>query len=145
MSLKKGLNLTNYYSINFDIPKRNKKLMKFIIIHYTGMKDEIKAIKRLCNYKSKVSAHYFIKNSGEVINLVPDLYQAWHAGKSNWKRVKSINKYSIGDDIPSKMPILENSHNLLLKKIKIPVKASEDEINANIRARSARLRVAEII
>ena len=34
---------------------------------------------------------------------------------------------------------------LLLKKIKIPVKASEDEINANVRARSARLRVAEII
>ena len=33
----------------------------------------------------------------------------------------------------------------LLRKIKIPVKASEDEINANIRARSARLRVAEII
>ena len=58
---------------------------------------------------------------------------------------KFINKYSIGDDIPSKMPILENSHNLLLKKIKIPVKASEDEINANVRARSARLRVAEII
>ena len=58
---------------------------------------------------------------------------------------KFINKYSIGDDIPSKMPILNNSHNFLLKKIKIPVKASEDEINANIRARSARLRVAEII
>ena len=58
---------------------------------------------------------------------------------------KFINKYSIGDDIPSKMPILENSHNLLLKKIKIPVKASQDEINANVRARSARLRVAEII
>mgnify|MGYP003310961587 FL=1 len=58
---------------------------------------------------------------------------------------KFINKYSIGDDVPSKMPILNNSHNLLLKKIKIPVKASEDEINANIRARSARLRVAEII
>ena len=58
---------------------------------------------------------------------------------------KFINKYSIGDDVPSKMPILNNSRNLLLKKIKIPVKASEDEINANIRARSARLRVAEII
>ena len=30
--------------------------------------------------KSKVSSHYFIKNNGEILNLVPDLYKAWHAG-----------------------------------------------------------------
>ena len=46
------------------------------------MKNEIRAIKRLCDSKSKVSSHYFIKNNGEVLNLVPDLYVAWHAGKS---------------------------------------------------------------
>ena len=32
-------------------------------------------------------------------NLVPDLYTAWHAGKSGWKKYKSINKYSIGIEI----------------------------------------------
>ena len=99
MSLKLGLNLTRYYSINFDLPKRDKKKIIFIIIHYTGMKKESEAIHKLCNSKSKVSSHYFIKNNGKVINLVPDLYTAWHAGRSYWKKFKSLNKYSIGIEI----------------------------------------------
>ena len=99
MSLKIGTNLTNFFSINFDTPKRTKKSIKFIIIHYTGMKSENKAIKRLCDSQSKVSAHYFIKNNGNVLNLVPDLYIAWHAGKSSWKKMKSLNRYSIGIEI----------------------------------------------
>ena len=28
--------------------------------------------------------------------MVPDLYVAWHAGKSSWKNLKSLNRYSIG-------------------------------------------------
>ena len=99
MSLKIGLNLTEYYSINFDLPKRNKKLIKFIIIHYTGMRNENKAIQRLSDSNSKVSSHYFIKNSGDVLNLVPDLFTAWHAGNSYWKQYKSLNRYSIGIEI----------------------------------------------
>ena len=99
MSSKIGLNLTISYSLNFDLPKRRKSLIKFIIIHYTGMKKESEAIKRLCDSKSKVSSHYFIKNNGEMLNLVPDLYKAWHAGESQWKNFKSLNKYSIGIEI----------------------------------------------
>ena len=99
MSLKIGINLTRYYSINFDTPKRDKNLIKFIIIHYTGMRRESESIKKLCNIKSKVSAHYFIKKNGEVLNLVPDLYTAWHAGKSRWKKFRSLNKYSIGIEV----------------------------------------------
>ena len=63
------------------------------------MKKESSALKRLCNENSKVSAHYFIKKNGDLINLVPDLYEAWHAGKSTWKEIKSLNKYSIGIEI----------------------------------------------
>ena len=74
MSSKLALNLTKYYSINFDLKKREKKKIKFIIIHYTGMKKEKDAIKRLCDYKSKVSCHYFIKGNGNMLNLVPELY-----------------------------------------------------------------------
>ena len=72
MSLKLGLNLTRYYSINFDLPKRNKKKIVYIVLHYTGMKKENQAIKRLCDSKSKVSSHYFIKNNGKVLNLITD-------------------------------------------------------------------------
>ncbi len=94
-----GLNLSKNYSINFNIPKRQKKIIKFIIIHYTGMKNEQSAIKRLTQSSSKVSSHYFIKNSGEIINMVPDLYVAWHAGESSWKKYSSLNKHSIGIEI----------------------------------------------
>ena len=31
--------------------------------------------------------------------LVPELYEAWHAGVSNWKNYKSLNKSSIGIEI----------------------------------------------
>ena len=93
------LKIASNYSPNFSFPKRAKKEIKYIIIHYTGMKREKDAINRLTNYKSKVSSHYFIRNNGEVITLVPDLYVAWHAGISSWKNFKSINKYSIGIEI----------------------------------------------
>ena len=87
------------YSPNFDIKKRNKKDIKFIVFHYTGMKKEIDAINRLTDQKSKVSCHYFVKNNGEILQLVPDLYISWHAGVSCWDNYKSINKHSIGIEI----------------------------------------------
>ncbi len=99
MSSKIGLNLTRYYSPNFNLKKRGRNFIKFIIIHYTGMKNQNSAIEKLCNIKSKVSCHYFIKNKGEVLNMVPDQYIAWHAGQSSWKNLKFLNKYSIGVEI----------------------------------------------
>ncbi len=121
MSLKIGVNLSSYYSINFDLPKRSKHSIKFIIIHYTGMKKETDAIKKLCDYKSKVSSHYFIKNNGDVLNLVPDLYIAWHAGISSWKNYRSLNKHSIGIEINN--PGHENKYKKFsLKQIRSLVK-----------------------
>ena len=93
------LKITRNYSPNFSTPKRLKKNIKYIIIHYTGMKNESSALNRLTDHKSKVSAHYFIKKNGKILNLVPDLYEAWHAGKSNWKKIQSLNNYSIGIEI----------------------------------------------
>ena len=81
------------------IKKRKLKQIKFIIFHYTGMKNEKDAIKRLTDFKSNVSSHYFIKYNGEIITLVPELYKSWHAGISSWQKYKSINKYSIGIEI----------------------------------------------
>ena len=93
------MNLTLNYSPNFQTPKRNAKQIKYIIFHYTGMISESEAIKRLTNIKSKVSCHYLIKKNGEIIVIVPDLYSAWHAGKSRWKNNDSLNKNSIGIEI----------------------------------------------
>jgi len=91
--------ISQNYSPNFNSIKRTPKNIKFIIIHYTGMRKELSAINRLCNIKSKVSAHYFVKKNGSILNLVPPLYEAWHAGRSNWKNYKFLNRYSIGIEI----------------------------------------------
>ena len=91
--------LTTNYSPNFTPFRRNSKNIKFIILHYTGMSSEILAIKRLTDVKSKVSCHFFIKNNGKIILMVPEKYIAWHAGISKWKNYNSLNKNSIGIEI----------------------------------------------
>ena len=95
MALKTILN----YSPNFNPKKRIAKQIKFIIFHYTGMKKELDAINRLTDIQSEVSCHYLIKNNGEIIQLVPNLYIAWHAGNSSWKNYNFLNKNSIGIEI----------------------------------------------
>jgi len=87
------------YSPNFNHNKRNSGQIKFLIFHYTGMRKEIDAINRLTNIQSEVSSHYLIKKNGDIVVMVPDLYIAWHAGKSSWKSFKSLNKNSIGIEI----------------------------------------------
>tara|TARA_Y100001958_G_C21177333_1_gene507872 strand:- start:117 stop:857 length:741 start_codon:yes stop_codon:yes gene_type:complete len=135
MYQKIGIKMATNYSPNFNLTKRVKNRIKFIIIHYTGMKNESAAIKRLQDPKSKVSSHYLIKSNGEIINLVPDLYEAWHAGVSSWKHFKFLNKNSIGIEITnpghqhgyksfSKKQIfsLKKLLNILVKKYKIKKK-----------------------
>ena len=92
-------NLRKIYSPNFEIQKRKKREISSIILHYTGMKNEKAALNKLTNFDSRVSCHYFITYSGEIINLVPDLYISWHAGKSKWRKIKSLNNNSIGIEI----------------------------------------------
>ena len=93
------MNTTKNYSPNFDTKKRKKNEIKFIVFHYTGMKKETDAIKKLTSQGTKVSSHYLIKKNGEILTLVPDLYISWHAGVSFWKNFKSLNKHSLGIEI----------------------------------------------
>jgi N-acetylmuramoyl-L-alanine amidase len=95
MSIKTTLD----YSPNFNSKKRKINQIKFIIFHYTGMKKESEAINKLKNIQSQVSCHYFIKNNGKIITMVPNSYIAWHAGISSWKNFKFLNKNSIGVEI----------------------------------------------
>jgi N-acetylmuramoyl-L-alanine amidase len=87
------------YSPNFNSIKRKSNQIKFLILHYTGMRKESDAINRLTKIQSEVSSHYLIKKNGVIVVMVPDLYVAWHAGKSSWKSFKSLNKNSIGIEI----------------------------------------------
>ena len=105
-----NINITLNYSPNFNPKKRKVRQIKFIIFHYTGMKTDTESLNRLTNIKSEVSCHYLIKNNGEIVMMVPDLYVAWHAGKSHWKNFKSLNKNSIGIEISNP------GHNFRYKK-----------------------------
>ena len=106
--------MTLNYSPNFDLSKRSKKNIKYIIFHYTGIKNDKLAIEKLTNFNSKVSCHYYIDKKGIISQLVPDLYIAWHAGKSFWKDDKFLNNYSIGIEISN--PGHEHGYKAFTKK-----------------------------
>ena len=78
------------------------------------MKNESNALKKLTDIQSEVSSHYLIKNNGEIVKMVPDLYIAWHAGESSWKNYKSLNQNSIGIEITN--PGHEHGYKKFTKK-----------------------------
>ena len=122
--LKIPIKIAFNYSPNFTTYKRNKRNIKYLIFHYTGMSSETKAINRLTDDRSKVSCHYFIKRNGSVILMVPDIYEAWHAGKSNWKKDNLLNSKSIGIEISNKGHQF-GYQNFTKKQIKSLVKLSK--------------------
>ena len=87
-------------SKNFD--KLKDRRIKYVIIHYTGMKDQKSAIKRLQSKVAKVSCHYLISRGGKVYQMVQDQDVAWHAGKSKWGKDINLNSKSIGIELLNK-------------------------------------------
>ncbi len=79
----------------------NRKLVKikFVIIHYTALKDTKAAIGYMCNANNKVSSHYLISKNGNIFNLVDEKKRAWHAGISYWNNSTDINSSSIGIEL----------------------------------------------
>lgn len=47
----------------------------------------------------KVSAHFFIRRDGELIQFVPCGQRAWHAGASCWVGRERCNDFSIGVEL----------------------------------------------
>ena len=47
----------------------------------------------------RVSAHFFIRRDGELIQFVPCSHRAWHAGVSNWRGREGCNDFSIGVEL----------------------------------------------
>ena len=44
----------------------------------------------------RVSAHFFVRRNGKIIQFVSCRKRAWHAGNSCWKEKKCCNDFSIG-------------------------------------------------
>jgi AmpD protein len=47
----------------------------------------------------KVSAHFFIRRDGRIVQFVPCTKRAWHAGASSWQGRERCNDFSIGIEL----------------------------------------------
>ncbi len=70
-----------------------------IVLHYTGMQFSHEALDRLRDVKARVSSHYMVMDNGSIVQLVPEVKRAWHAGLSSWNGDTDINSRSIGIEI----------------------------------------------
>lgn len=50
-------------------------------------------------HKLRVSAHFFIRRDGEVLQFVAANRRAWHAGVSSWAGRERCNDFSIGIEL----------------------------------------------
>lgn len=80
-------------------PDSGEAVIDMLVIHYTGMASDAKALDWMCDPASQVSAHYFIDEAGAVCRLVPEDRRAWHAGASAWRGATDINSRSIGIEL----------------------------------------------
>lgn len=72
---------------------------EILLLHYTGMLTGEAALERLCDREAKVSSHYLVFESGEVVQMVPEALRAHHAGESWWQGADDVNSRSIGIEI----------------------------------------------
>lgn len=47
----------------------------------------------------KVSSHFYVRRDGQVIQFVPCLKRAWHAGMSRWQDRERCNDFSVGIEL----------------------------------------------
>ena len=73
--------------------------LDMLVLHYTGMETGEDAIARLRDREASVSAHYVIRETGEILQLVDEDKRAWHAGVSSWQGDEDLNSRSIGIEI----------------------------------------------
>lgn len=75
------------------------KPVDMLVLHYTGMISDERALKWLTDPESAVSSHYFVFEDGRIAKLVEEDRRAWHAGQSFWAGETDINSRSIGIEV----------------------------------------------
>lgn len=75
-------------------------------------------------YQRKVSAHFFIRRNGELIQFVSCLNRAWHAGASVWQGRDNCNAFSIGielegSDVDPFEPVQYETLNCLINCLRV--------------------------
>ncbi|NOU01253.1 MAG: 1,6-anhydro-N-acetylmuramyl-L-alanine amidase AmpD [Gallionella sp.] len=64
----------------------------------------------------KVSAHFFVRRDGQIIQFVSCLNRAWHAGESCWQGSSRCNDYSLGIELEGadSVPFTDAQYNALI-------------------------------
>ncbi len=67
----------------------------------------------------RVSAHFFIRRDGEIIQFVACAQRAWHAGVSQWRGRERCNDFSVGIELEGtdEMPFEDGQYGGLLRLI----------------------------
>ena len=68
----------------------------------------------------RVSAHFFIRRDGSLIQFVPCMLRAWHAGASNWQGRERCNDFSIGIELEGsdELPFTDAQYATLIPLVK---------------------------
>jgi N-acetylmuramoyl-L-alanine amidase len=84
---------------------------KYLIFHFTANNSIEDTINRFCKVKPRgnSSAHLVIGRDGRIIQLVPFNAAAWHAGRSQWSDLDSLNQHSIGIELENAGRLMEIS------------------------------------
>nr|WP_203292231.1 N-acetylmuramoyl-L-alanine amidase [Maricaulis parjimensis] len=87
--------------ISAPSPNYNKRRgpIRYVVVHYTGMKTGQAALERLRDKEASVSSHYLVEEDGRLFQLVDEHHRAWHAGRGSWRGEGDLNSASIGIEI----------------------------------------------
>jgi len=81
---------------------------RYIILHWTAGGPGHTSVDWCKNPESNVSYHFVICRNGDVVQMVSLDNVAWHAGKSEWKGQKDLNKNSIGIGLANWGPLRQD-------------------------------------
>lgn len=90
------MRVKSHPSPNFD---DRRTAIDMLVLHYTGMQTGDAALERMCDAEASVSAHYMVREDGDVVCLVDEEKRAWHAGVSQWQGDSDLNSRSVGIEI----------------------------------------------
>jgi N-acetylmuramoyl-L-alanine amidase len=90
-------NIIQISSPNFD-RRPLGYIIDHVILHYTEISFE-ETLAKFCDTEHIVSAHYLIKEDGQIVAFVPEALRARHAGISNFRDRNNFNDFSIGIEL----------------------------------------------
>jgi hypothetical protein len=70
-----------------------------IVLHATAEDGTWGAARAFLDFTARVSAHFVVGRTGEVVQVVPIERRAWHAGVSELDGVPDVNDYSVGIEL----------------------------------------------